>query len=67
MPKTVSNKIFCPLLNKEIEEGYCWELCNIATNDVLLEGDTVTDWDAAQILHGVYNLNGVGTSCFLDR
>ena len=48
MPKTVSNKIFCPLLNKEIEEGYCWELCNIATNDVLLEGDTVTDWEAAQ-------------------
>ena len=48
MPETVSKTIFCPLLNKEIEEGYCWELCNIATNDILLAGDTVKDWDAAQ-------------------
>lgn len=48
MPETVSKKIFCPLLNKEIEWGYCWELCNIATDDILLEGDIVKDWDAAQ-------------------
>ena len=36
------NKVKCPLLNKEIDWGYCWELCNI-----LLEGDTVPDWDKA--------------------
>lgn len=40
--------VFCPVLNKEIAEGYCWELCNIATNGILLEGDAVKDWDAAQ-------------------
>ena len=39
------NKVKCPLLNKEIDWGYCWELCNIATDDILLEGDTVPDWD----------------------
>lgn len=48
MPEIVSKKIFCPLLNKEFEEGYCWELCNIATNDILLEGDKIDDQDAAQ-------------------
>ena len=31
MPKVVSKKHYCPLFKKEIEEGYCWELCNIAT------------------------------------
>lgn len=41
------NKVKCPLLNKEIDWGYCWELCNIATDDILLEGDTVLDWDKA--------------------
>ena len=41
------NKVKCPLLNKEIDWGYCWELCNIATDDILLEGDTVPDWDKA--------------------
>lgn len=46
--KTVSKKIYCPLLKKDIEVGYCWELCNIATDDILLAGDTVKDWDAAQ-------------------
>lgn len=50
MSKTISNKTFCPLLNKEIEEGYCWELCNIATNDVLIDGDEIKDWDDAQIV-----------------
>ena len=48
MPEIVSKKHYCPLFEKEIEEGYCWELCNIATDDILLEGDTVNDWDAAQ-------------------
>lgn len=43
-----NNKIFCPLLNKEIEEGYCWELCNIATDSILLNGDKIPDWNAAQ-------------------
>lgn len=48
MPETVSKKVFCPLLNKEIEEGYCWELCNIGTDEILLKGDKVPDWNAAQ-------------------
>ena len=34
-------------MDKEIDWGYCWELCNIATDDILLEGDTVPDWDKA--------------------
>ena len=48
MLEIISSKIFCPLLNKEIDEGYCWELCNIATDEILLEGDTVNDWDLAE-------------------
>ncbi len=40
--------IFCPLLNREIAEGYCWELCNIGTDDILLYGDKIDDWDEAQ-------------------
>lgn len=32
--------IYCPLLN-------CWELCNIGTDEILLEGDEVSDWDEA--------------------
>ena len=47
MSKQVNNKIFCPLLNKEIDEGYCWELCNIGTDEILLEGDDVKDWKEA--------------------
>lgn len=43
----VSNKIFCPLLNREIEDGYCWELCNIGTDDILLKGDDIKDWKEA--------------------
>lgn len=46
--KSVSKKIYCPLMKREIEVGYCWELCNIASDDILLDGDTVADWDAAQ-------------------
>lgn len=42
-----SENIQCPLLNKKIDEGYCWELRNIGTNDVLLEGDNVSNWDEA--------------------
>ena len=50
MPKAVSKKHYCLLLKKEIEEGYCWELCNIATDAILLQGDVVKDWDTAQII-----------------
>ncbi len=46
--KSVSKKIYCPLMKSEIEVGYCWELCNIASDDILLDGDTVEDWDVAQ-------------------
>ena len=35
-------------MKSEIEVGYCWELCNIASDDILLDGDTVEDWDVAQ-------------------
>lgn len=40
--------IYCPLLNKEISEGYCYDLCNIATNDILINNDKITDWEKAQ-------------------
>lgn len=42
------NKVKCPLLNKEIDWGYCWELCNIATDDILIDGDTIESWETAQ-------------------
>lgn len=48
MSETVSKKIYCPLLDKEIEEGYCREICNITTDDILLDGDVVNDWGAAR-------------------
>ncbi|MDY4543780.1 MAG: hypothetical protein SPE00_00440 [Bacilli bacterium] len=40
--------IYCPLLNKNISEGYCFDLCNIASDDILLGNDKVKDWDRAQ-------------------
>ena len=40
--------VFCPLLNRKIEWGYCSDLCNIGTDDILLYGDVVEDWDEAQ-------------------
>lgn len=40
--------VFCPLLNKKINWGYCWELCNIGTDDILLRSDRIDDWDEAQ-------------------
>lgn len=43
-----NDDVYCPLLNRKIEWGYCWELCNIATNDILLEGDKIEDWKSAQ-------------------
>lgn len=46
--KIISQKVFCPIFNREIETGYCWELCNIGTDNILLEGDKVDDWDEAQ-------------------
>lgn len=45
---SVSEKLYCPLMKREIECGYCWELCNIATDDILIDGDTVENWNAAQ-------------------
>lgn len=45
---SISMKIYCPLMKWEIEVGYCWELCNIGTDEILLRGDTVKDWDEAQ-------------------
>ena len=45
--KKINDKIFCPLLNKKIDEGYCWELCNIGTDEILLEGDAIKDWNKA--------------------
>ncbi len=44
-PNTI---VYCPLLKKEIPDGYCFELCNIATDDILLDNDTVDNWDNAQ-------------------
>lgn len=40
----------CPLLKRKISEGYCFELCNMATDDILLQEDKgkVTDWNKAQ-------------------
>ena len=38
---------YCILLGKRIPWGYCWELCNIGTDEILLEGDKVDDWDEA--------------------
>lgn len=42
--------IFCPLLKRKISEGYCFDVCNIATDDILLHEDKnkVTNWDKAQ-------------------
>ena len=47
MPEN-EQRVYCPLLKKEVDWGYCWELCNIATDDILLDGDKVEDWDEAQ-------------------
>lgn len=46
--KVISHKIYCPLLKRKIETGYCWELCNIATDEILLHGDVIKDWNEAQ-------------------
>lgn len=32
----------------EISEGYCYDLCNIATDDILINNDKITDWEKAQ-------------------
>lgn len=59
--KTKSEKVFCPILNRKIEVGYCWELCNIGTDEILLEGDKVDDWDKAQKICdkcGLFNERG---------
>lgn len=41
--KVISHKIYCPLLKRKIETGYCWKLCNIATDEILLHGDVIKD------------------------
>lgn len=46
--KRKSEMLYCPLLKREISEGYCWELCNIGTDDILLNDDKIPDWDEAQ-------------------
>ena len=43
----IENDVFCPLLNKTINTGYCWELCNIGTDEILMGDDKVPDWDKA--------------------
>lgn len=42
--------IYCPLLKRRISEGYCFELCNIATDDILLDEDKnkLIDWNESQ-------------------
>ena len=42
-----TKKVYCPLLNKNVDEGYCYELRNIGTEDILLGEDKVDDWDEA--------------------
>lgn len=46
--KSISKKVFCPLMKRDIEVGYCWELCNIASDDILIDGDTIESWEIAQ-------------------
>ena len=40
-------KVFCPILGHEISQGYCWDICNIGSDDILLHGDKIADWDKA--------------------
>lgn len=55
----VSKKLYCPLMKRDIEVGYCWELCNIGSDEMLLEGDIVEDWKEAEHICmevcGLYN------------
>ncbi len=44
----MDNYIYCPLVKKEISEGYCFDLCNVATDDILLDSDVIGDWEKAQ-------------------
>lgn len=46
--KSISKKVSCPLMKRDIEVGYCWELCNIASDDILIDGDTIESWETAQ-------------------
>lgn len=46
--KVISDKIYCPLLKREIETGYCRELCNIGEDEILLYGDVIKDWKESQ-------------------
>jgi len=46
---TVDEMVFCPLLGKEISDGYCYDLRNIGTDDILFQEDKgkVPNWDQA--------------------
>lgn len=46
----MDQRVKCPLLNKEISDGYCFDLCNIASDDILIQDDKgkIKDWDKAQ-------------------
>ena len=48
MLKKKNDNVFCPLLKREIEWGYCWEICNLASDDILIGDDFVKDWKMAQ-------------------
>ena len=40
----------CSLLNREISEGDCFDLCNVAVDDILFDEDKdkINDWNKAQ-------------------
>lgn len=34
----IPDTIDYPIFKREIDTGYCWEICNIATDEILLYG-----------------------------
>lgn len=48
IPVVPDEMVACPLLKRKIADGYCWELCNIGTDEILLYGDKIEDWDEAK-------------------
>jgi hypothetical protein len=46
----IKDNIECPLIKRRISEGYCFELCNIATDEILLKEDKgrLINWKEAQ-------------------
>ena len=45
---TTDEMVYCKLVKREISVGYCWELCNIASDEVLMNEDRIDNWDKAQ-------------------